>query len=603
MLSNGLIERKDVPEEFKWKIEDLYVDDDLWQEDYEKLSKSCVSLKDYEGHLTENGKKLYDYLSQKDETELRLSRLYVYANEKSHEDLGNGKYQEMADKIGTLAVKIGSVCAFENPEILKMDEEKLEQFMKDVPKLQLYRHYLEDTLRMKPHTLTSEMEALLSELGDFAESPSTIFAMFNNADIQFPMVKDESGKEVRLTHGNYISFMESKDRDVRKGAFKAMYDTYGRYKNTLAATFASNVKKELFYAGARKYQSPLQMHLDGNAIDTAVYDRLIETVHRYLPAMYDYVALRKKMLGLDEIHMYDLYTPIIPEVSMKFTFEEAKQTVLEGLSVLGDDYTALLKEGFDGGWIDVYENKGKRSGAYSWGTYGVHPYVLLNYQDNLDSVFTLAHEMGHSLHTYYSNQNQAPVNASYCIFVAEVASTCNEVLLTNHLLNTVKDEKEKAYILNHYLDTFKGTLFRQAMFAEFEKKVYEMAASGIPLTADTLCRVYHDLNVLYYGPDMIVDAEIDMEWARIPHFYTPFYVYQYATGISAASAFASAILNEGDDAVKRYKKFLSGGCSKYPLDLLAEAGVDMRTGGPVAGALESFKTVLKDTVLVCLKEG
>lgn len=593
MSVNKLPERKDVPEQFKWKIEDIYANDELWQKDFEELSKKYTLLSDYEGKLTISAAKLYEYLKFRDEIDLLLSRLYVYANQKSHEDLSNNTYQELASRIGALAVKVSSACAFENPEILTLEAEKLAQFFKEVPELLLYRHYLEDILRQKPHTLSAEMEAMLSNLEDFADTPSNIFAMFNNADIKFPTVKDDDGNDVQLTHGRYISLMESKNREVRKAAFEAMYHTFGKYKNTLAAVFSGNVKKELFYAQARKYPSAMAMHLDANAIPLNVYDQLIDTVHEYLPVMHQYVALRKKLLGLDEIHMYDLYTPIVEDVAMTFDFEEAKDTVLKGLGALGEDYGKLLEKGFNNGWIDVYENQGKRSGAYSWGTYGVHPYVLLNYQNTLDNVFTLAHEMGHALHTYHSNENQAPVNAGYCIFVAEVASTCNEVLLTNHLLNQLTDKKEKMYILNHYLETFKGTLFRQTMFAEFEKKVYEMAAEGTPLTVDVLCKVYHDLNVLYYGPDIVVDEEIDMEWMRIPHFYTPYYVYQYATGISAACAFASSILENGEEAVKRYKTFLSGGCSKYPIDLLAEAGVDMRTKAPVASALETFKNVLE----------
>ena len=401
---------------------------------------------------------------------------------------------------------------------------------------------------------------------------------------------------VELTNGRYLSFLESKNRDVRKRAFEAMYHTLDKYKNTIASIFAGNVKKELFYTKARKYDSAMQMHLDANAVDTSVYDNLLETVHEYLPAMYEYVALRKQLLGLDEIHMYDVYTPIVGEVDMRFSYEDAQKTVLKGLNVMGDEYVSLLKQGFENRWIDVYENRGKRGGAYSWGTYQVHPYVLLNHQDNLDSVFTLAHEMGHSLHSWYSSHNQTFINHDYSIFVAEVASTCNEMLLNQYLLDNEKEPAKRLYLLNHFLETFKGTLFRQAMFAEFEKKVYEMAAQGVTLTADVLCKVYHDLNVLYFGPEMVVDSEIDMEWARIPHFYTPFYVYQYATGISAASAFAKMILEEGEPAVKRYKeKFLSGGCSKYPVDLLADAGVDMRTKAPVAAALELFKSALEET--------
>lgn len=592
MSENKVRERNDIPVEYRWKMEDIYATDELWKKDFEKLSAEYENLAAYKGRLSENGHVLYEYLKEKERIELLLHRLYVYANQKSDEDVSVGKYQEMNDKMSSLAAKVGSVCAFENPEILEMNRADVDTMFDEVTELAPFRHYMDDILRMQPHTLTADMEALLSEVTDFAESPYTVFSMFSNADLQFDAITDEAGMTVPMSNGRYGVYMESKDREVRKQAFKSMYKAYGQFKNTLAANFSANVKKEIFYANARKYNSAMAMHLDENAIDTKVYDNLIETVHQYLPVMYDYVALRKKMLDLDEIHLYDTYTPIVPEVSMKFTYEEAKQTVLDGLCVLGKEYTDILKEGFDNGWIDVYENKGKQSGAYSSGTYGVHPYVLLNFQGKLDDVFTLAHEMGHSLHTYYSNANQTPVNAGYSIFVAEVASTCNEVLLTNHMLNTIKDKTQKAYILNHYLDTLKGTLFRQTMFAEFEKKVYEMAQAGMSLNADALCKVYHELNELYFGPDMVVDSDIDMEWSRIPHFYMPFYVYQYATGISAASAFANKILEEGDTALARYKTFLSGGCSKYPLDILADAGVDMHTSAPIASALETFKNVL-----------
>ena len=554
-----------------------------------------AKISQYEGRLGESAKVLLEYLQLRDRLSLMAERLSVYAGQKSHEDLGNSKYQDLVSQAASLTSKLMEAASFEDPQLLSVGREKIEQFISEEKGLELYRQSLSNTLRMQPHTLSSEMEAMLSQLSEFADTPYNVFAMFNNADLKFPTVKDEDGSEVEITHGRYGTLMESSDRTVRKAAFEGMYHTYEKYKNTLAAVYAGNVKKEIFYAKARKYDSPRQMRLDANAVDVSVYDRLIETVHEYLPVMYEYVALRKKMLGVDELHMYDVYAPIVGDVKLHFSFEEAKKIVLEGLKPLGGDYTALLKEGFENRWIDVYENQGKRSGAYSWGVYGVHPYVLLNYQGTLDNVFTLAHEMGHALHSHYSDTNQAYVNAGYCIFVAEVASTCNEVLLMNHMINTAKDDRVKAAILNHYLDTFKGTLFRQTMFAEFEKITYEMAQRGETLTPDALCKVYHDLNVLYFGPDMVIDKEIDMEWSRIPHFYTPFYVYQYATGISAASAFAKDILENGPEAAENYKnKFLKGGCSKYPVDLLADAGVDMRTKVPVQKALETFKFVLQE---------
>lgn len=593
MSVKTLPKRSEVKIENTWKMEDIYADNGAWKKEYDELSAEYGELGNYKGRLGESAAALLEYLTLRDKLLLKLERLNVYANQKSHEDLGNGVYQDLVNQASALATKVVSEISFEGPEILSVGREKIESFIKENEGLSVYSHELNDTLRMQPHTLSEEMEALISELGEFADTPSNVFAMFNNADIKFPVIKDEDGNEVEITHGRYGSLLESENREVRKAAFFGLYHTYEKYRNTLAAVYAGNVKKEIFYAKARKYDSPRQMRLDANAVDEKVYDQLIETVHEYLPVMYEYVALRKKMLGVSELHMYDVYAPIVKDTKLSFTFEEAKKTVLEGLKPLGEEYLSILKKGFDNRWIDVYENQGKRSGAYSWGVYGVHPYVLLNYQGTLDNVFTLAHEMGHSLHSYYSDANQEFVNAQYCIFVAEVASTCNEVLLMNHMINTAKDDTVKAAILNHYLDTFKGTLFRQTMFAEFEKITYEMAQRGESLTADALCKVYHDLNVLYFGPEMVIDREIDMEWSRIPHFYTPFYVYQYATGISAASAFAKQILEEGESAVNNYKdKFLKGGCSKYPIDLLAGAGVDMRTKEPVSKALETFKYVL-----------
>ena len=595
MPAKKLPARSQVQTENTWRMEDIYPSDADWKKEYEALEAQIPKISQYEGRLGESAKVLLEYLQLRDRLSLMAERLSVYAGQKSHEDLGNSKYQDLVSQAASLTSKLMEVASFEDPQLLSVGREKIEQFISEEKGLELYRQSLSNTLRMQPHTLSSEMEAMLSQLSEFADTPYNVFAMFNNADLKFPTVKDEDGSEVEITHGRYGTLMESSDRTVRKAAFEGMYHTYEKYKNTLAAVYAGNVKKEIFYAKARKYDSPRQMRLDANAVDVSVYDRLIETVHEYLPVMYEYVALRKKMLGVDELHMYDVYAPIVRDVKLHFSFEEAKKIVLEGLKPLGGDYTALLKEGFENRWIDVYENQGKRSGAYSWGVYGVHPYVLLNYQGTLDNVFTLAHEMGHALHSHYSDTNQAYVNAGYCIFVAEVASTCNEVLLMNHMINTAKDDRVKAAILNHYLDTFKGTLFRQTMFAEFEKITYEMAQRGETLTPDALCKVYHDLNVLYFGPDMVIDKEIDMEWSRIPHFYTPFYVYQYATGISAASAFAKDILENGPQAAENYKnKFLKGGCSKYPVDLLADAGVDMRTKVPVQKALETFKFVLQE---------
>lgn len=430
--------------------------------------------------------------------------------------------------------------------------------------------------------------------------PQTIFNMFNNADLRFPSIDDGSGGQVEITHGRFISLMENKNRQVRKDAFTGLYRTYAAFKNTLAAAYSANVKKELFYTKARKYASTMEAHLDTHNIPTAVYTQLIDTVHAFLPAMYRYVALRKKLLGVEELHMYDVYTPIADDNSPEIPFDKAKQMVLEGLAPLGQDYLDKLQEGFDHRWIDVYENQGKRSGAYSTCVYGAHPYVLLNYQGNLDNVFTLAHEMGHSLHSCYTNESQTYINSEYNIFVAEIASTCNEYLLIHDLLKKAGSREEKAYLLNHLLDMFKGTLFRQTMFAEFEKITHEKEAAGEPLTCDVLCDVYLDLNRLYFGPEMVVDDEIAMEWARIPHFYTPFYVYQYATGISAAIAFGSRILNEEPEALENYKRFLRGGCAMDCMDLLKSCGVDMTSPQPTTAALKVFEDILGQLEDICL---
>lgn len=587
--------REDIPQAYKWHIEDIYGNDQLWEEDFNHLSEAYIALGSYAGTLDGSAGRLADYLILKDELSLLLERLYTYAHHRSHEDLNNSLYQDLTARISALATRFYSTIAFEGPELLQMPEAKLLGFIKEDPRLNGYEHYLKDIIRQKPHTLSREMEELMASANDMADASSNVFSMLNDADLQFPVITDDHGDPVKITHGRFISLLENKDRRVRKDTFTAFYKTYHQYRNTFAALYSANAKKDLFFQEARHYPSSLAMYLDANNIPVAVYDQLISTVREHLPLMHQYVALRKQLLHLDEIHMYDLYTPIVQDVKMDIPFEKAKDIVLKALSPLDRDYQDLLKSGFDGGWIDIYENQNKRSGAYSGGVYGVHPYVLLNYQDNLNNTFTLAHEMGHALHSYYSNHAQDYVNASYSIFVAEVASICNESLLTNYLLNTASENNERAYLLDHYLNSFRGTLFRQTMFAEFEKITHQMAADGQSLTADVLCGIYHQLNRDYYGPDIVIDKEIDIEWARIPHFYSPFYVYQYATGFSAATALAGKILEDGAASVTAYKKFLSGGGSKYPIDLLKEAGVDMTTGEPAKKALETFSNVLKQT--------
>lgn len=591
-LSKSLPKRSEVEKQFTWAIEDLYATDELWEKEYNQLKDMLPKAEEYKGRLSESAKTLLEFLNLSDELGIMMERVYVYANQKYHEDTGNSVYQELADRAGVLYVLMGSALSFATPEILTISDETLEKFMAEEEGLKLYDFYLKNILRRKPHILDADMEALLADAGEMATGPDNIFSKFNNADIKFPEIKDEDGNMVRITHGRFIRLLESSDRRVREEAFKAVYETYGSFKNTLAATFSANLKQELFFSKARKYGSNLEKALDNSNIPLEVYTNLIDAVHDNIGLMHRYISLRKKLLGLDELHMYDIYTPLIPEIKMNITFDEAKKIVAEGLQPLGEEYQKILQEGFNNRWIDVYENENKRSGAYSWGAYGTHPYVLLNYNGSLDNVFTLAHEMGHAIHSYCSDKAQPYVYAAYKIFVAEVASTCNEALLINHMLKTTEDKMQKAYLINHFLDTFRTTLYRQTMFAEFEMITHKMVEEGQSLTAENLCRIYHDLNVAYYGNDIVVDPEIDMEWARIPHFYNAFYVYQYATGFSAAIALSRRILNEGKAAVDDYIRFLSSGGSNYPIELLKDAGVDMSTKEPVNQALKLFEELL-----------
>ncbi len=599
--SNTLPKRSEVDKQFTWAIEDIFATDELWEKEYNKIKELLPKAESYKGRLVESAKNLLEFLKLSDELGILMDRVYVYANQRYHEDTANSVYQDLADKAGLLLVQMESALSFATPEILTISEDTLQKYMQEEEGLRLYDFYLKNILRRKPHILNAEMEALLADAGDMASGPDNIYSKFNNADIRFPEIKDEDGNLVRITHGRFIRLMESNDRRVRQDAFKALYETYGNFKNTLAATFSSNIKQELFFTKARKYGSNLEKALDASNIPVSVYTNLIEAVHDNLGLMHRYISLRKKILGLDELHMYDIYAPLVKEINMDIPFEEAKKIVAEGLKPLGEDYQKVLQEGFNNRWIDVYENENKRSGAYSWGAYGTHPYVLLNYNGSLDNVFTLAHEMGHAIHSYYSDKTQPFVYAGYKIFVAEVASTCNEALLINHMLKTTDDKMMKAYLINHFLDTFRGTLYRQTMFAEFEMITHKMVQEGQSLTAETLCKIYHDLNVKYYGNDIVIDPEIDMEWARIPHFYKAFYVYQYATGFSAAIALSRRILQEGKPAVDDYIRFLSSGGSNYPIELLKIAGVDMSTKDPVNQALKLFGELLDQLEELMLK--
>lgn len=589
-----LQKREEMDPKFCWRMQDLFLDDEAWNHACESLQEKIGDFAKNKGKLSQGAKEMYQVLREKEEISRLFERVYVYANQKYHEDTGNRKYQELSGKAVALSSSLADASSFMEPELMDMKEETIFHYLEEYEPLRLYERVIKEILRQKAHILSAEMEAVLAKAEEMGNSPQQIFMAFNNADINLGTVLDEEGNEVILTHGRFSNFMESSDRRVRREAFSSLYQAYESHQNMLAATFSANLKQASFFAKMRKYPSVLAAELDGGNIPVSVYGQLIEAVHENLPAMYRYVALRKKLLGVDELHMYDVYVPMIEGMDKKISYEEAKEIVKKGLAVLGEDYTSLLEEGFTQGWIDVYENQGKRSGAYSWGAYGTHPYVLLNYAGNLNSVFTLAHEMGHALHSYYSDHRQPYVYAGYRIFVAEVASTCNEALLIHDLIEHAAEKKEKAYLINYFLDQFKGTVYRQTMFAEFEKQAHELMEQEGSVPAQAYCDLYYELNQKYFGPDMVSDPEIAMEWARIPHFYTLFYVYQYATGFAAAIAISQKIIKGEPGIVEKYKEFLSGGCSKDPIELLKICGVDMESRRPVEEALAVFDSYVRE---------
>ena len=593
MEENKIRQRHEIPAEDKWAIEDLYATDEAWEAELATLAEDQSVMAGFAGHLGESAEKLYAYLERMEQTDAKAELLANYCMRKSDEDTRNGTYQAMVGKFMSVIVGLGAACSFETPEIMDITDEQLDAFYAAEPKLERYRRYLTNLRRHKEHVLSPAEEKLLAAAGEMAQAPDSIYGSFADADITFPDAIDSEGRKHPLSQGTFVMCEESPDRILRKSAYENLYHGFGDYKNTAAAILNAQGKQLKFFADARKYPSTLDAALDRTNVPTSVYTNLIEAVHQNMDKLHRYVRLRKKLLGVDELHFYDIYTPLLPDVDKKIPFAQAKQTVYEGLAPLGEDYRAILKQGFENRWIDVYENAGKRGGAYSAGT-AVHPFVLLNYTGTLDSQFTLAHEMGHALHSYLSNKHQNPIDSDYVIFVAEVASTCNEALLMEHLLAKTTDKKERAYLINHFLDQFKGTLYRQTMFAEFELIMGRMIGEGKTLTADVLCQEYKKLNELYYGPDMVVDDEIAMEWARIPHFYYNYYVFQYATGYSAAIALSRRILSEGESAVKDYLGFLSGGCSKSPIDLLKGAGVDMTSPEPVNQALKLFDELLDE---------
>lgn len=586
-------QRDEIPAEDKWAIEDLYETDAAWEQELATVAADQEHLSSFAGHLGDSPEQLLSYLQSVEQVNIKGERLANYCMRKSDEDTRIAKYQAMVGNFMNVYVGLSEATSFETPEILSISDEKLDSFFAAEPALERYHRYLRDIRRRGEHILSPAEEKLLAAAGEMANAPDNIYGMLTDADMKFPDAVDGEGKKHPLTQGTFVSCQESTDRVLRRSAYENMYHTLGNFRNATAAILNAQGKQLKFFADARKYPSTLDAALDATNVPPSVYLNLIEAVHQNMDKMHRYVTLRKKLLGVAELHFYDGYAPLVPDVGKKIPFAEAKQTVYDALAPLGEDYRKILKEGFENRWIDVYQNEGKRSGAYSAGA-EVHPYVLLNYTGTLDSQFTLAHEMGHALHSYYSNKNQNPIDADYVIFVAEVASTCNEALLMEYLLGKTTDKKERAYLINHFLEQFKGTLYRQTMFAEFELNIGRMIQQGQTLTAEALCAEYRRLNELYFGPDMVVDDEIAMEWARIPHFYYNYYVFQYATGYSAAIALSRRILREGEPAVKDYLGFLSGGCSKDPIALLKGAGVDMTSPEPVNQALQLFGELLDE---------
>ena len=584
-------DRADIPTEDKWAIEDLYATDALWESELKSLEKDKEILTSFAGHLAESAGQLLRYLEMTEQTEVKVGRLANYCMRKSDEDTRNSACQAMVGKFMSIAVALSTATSFETPEIMAIADDTLADFYRQEPALERYRRYLTDLRRRKEHILSPKEEKILAAAGEMAQAPDNIYGMFSDADLTFSDAIDGKGEKHPLTQSTFVHYQENADRELRRSAYENLYTGFAAFKNTAAGLLDAQNKQLKFFANARNYASAFDASLDENNVPTSVYLNLIDAVHQNLDKMHRYVRLRKKLLGVEDLHFYDIYAPLVGEVDKNIPFADAKDAVYKSVAPLGERYSNIIKEGFENRWIDVYPNAGKRNGAYSAGAM-VHPYVLLNYTGSLESQFTLAHEMGHAVHSYLSNKHQNPLDAGYVIFVAEVASTVNEALLMEHLLKETTDKRERAYLINHFLEQFKGTIYRQTMFAEFELNIGRMVQDGQTLTADVLSNEYRRLNELYYGEDMIVDDHIAVEWARIPHFYYNYYVFQYATGYSAAIALSRRILKEGDKAVADYLAFLSGGCSKSPIELLKSAGVDMTSTKPIQEALELFNELL-----------
>ncbi|MCL1989679.1 MAG: oligoendopeptidase F [Defluviitaleaceae bacterium] len=588
-----LPKRSDMKIEETWRLEDIFATDAAWEAELLAVKGLVPTIEPYQGKLADSAETLLAALKLKDEISERVGKIYTYAHMRHDQDTTNPTYQSQESRAMTLYTEFGAVCSFMTPEILAIDEHQLAHFLAETPALQLYQHALNRINERRPHVLSADKEALLAQMAEVASGSENAFGMLNDADLTFPTIEDEHGHLIEITHGNYMSLLESTNREVRKQAFKAVYATYDAYKNTFASTLAGVVKKDNFFAKVRNFNSARHAALSRNQIPESVYDQLVETVNDNLHLMHRYMKLRKKVMGLDALHLYDIHTPLIPETKMTVTYEASVALVKESLKVLGPAYSDILEEGFRERWVDVYENEGKRSGAYSSGTYGTAPYILMNWQDTVDELFTLAHEFGHSVHSYFSRKYQPYVYGGYSIFVAEVASTCNEALLNHYMLEKTTDHNERLYLLNNFLDGFRGTVFRQTMFAEYEHLIHQLDQEGEALTAETLTTLYLELNQKYFGEAVVMDEEIGVEWARIPHFYYNYYVYQYATGYAAAQALSKQILEEGDVAAKRYiDAFLKAGSSDYPIDVLKKAGVDMNSAAPIEDAMAVFEHYL-----------
>ncbi|MBQ0040648.1 MAG: oligoendopeptidase F [Clostridiales bacterium] len=587
--------RAEIPQEYKWNIEAMYADESKVEKDLQTAIQLANEVSEMQGHIMDSSVSLLKMLMIYSTTIRLVEKVFVYSHMRHDEDNANSKYTEMYGKAVSVYTDISATLSFVTPEILESTLEQIHKYIDEQPELETYRFMLEEIMLKKDHTLSKEQEFIMASLSEIVGCPDEIFTVLNDADLNFGMVKDENGIEKPLTHASYIQFMESEKREVRKEAYYAMYEKYKKLNNTISSLYGYNVKADTVCSNLRNYNSTLERALSSENIPTTVYSNLIDAVHQHLPAMHKYVKIRKKILGIDELKMYDVYRPLVKPLDKKYTFVEAVNIACAALSPLGEDYVNTLRNGIlNEKWVDIYENKGKTSGAYSFGSFDSYPYILMNFTGDLRDIFTLIHEGGHSMHSYYTRKTQPYIYADHSIFTAEVASTVNETLLIKYLLEHCEDPEEKKYLINFYIDEFKSTLFRQTMFAEFEKIVHEQVEQGESLSAEYLNQTYNELNSQYFGPALSEDDMIQYEWSRIPHFYRSFYVYQYATGYSAANAIANRILNEGEPAVKDYLEFLTTGSSDYPIELLKIAGVDMSQKAPVLSALDTFDSLVDE---------